>query len=248
MPLVSIITPAYNCSSFLMETFNSVINQTYVNWEWIIVDDCSTDKTPDIINEILSLDKRIRCFRTEQNSGAAKSRNIGIKNANGRFISFLDSDDLWEPNKLFVQVDFMMRNNAKFTYGNYYVLKSNGRVKKFIPTAKTSTYKSLLKKNDIGCLTVMYDASLIGKKYMPLDAEKREDYALWLDITRENIIAIKIDCFFGTYRLLHGSISSNKFKMLKYHWKVYRIHEKFGVFKSACFLFAYVLYKLFCKY
>ena len=247
-PLVSIITPAYNCSKTILDTFKSIEEQTYSNWEWIVIEDHSSDDTYKLLESLMKKDERIVLLRTPQNSGTAKARNTGIDNAKGRFVSFLDADDLWKPNKLQVQIEYMINNDAAFTYSNYEVLREDGQKTLFAPKKKYADYKTLLRKNDIGCLTVAYDATKVGKAYMPLDAQKREDYAAWLDVTKKGIVAIKINANLAIYRLGNATLTSNKKKMIKYHYRVYRNHEKMGVIKSLFYLLVFTFNKRFNKY
>lgn len=247
-PLVSIITPAYNCSKTILETFKSIKSQSYKNWEWIIVEDHSLDDSFGFLTNLAKEDDRIVLLRTTKNSGTATARNVGIDAARGRFISFLDADDLWKPNKLKTQISYMIDNDMVFTYSDYDVLFEDGRMVQFTPKRKCADYKSLLRRNDIGCLTVAYDASKIGKAYMPLDAQKREDYAAWLDITKKGIVAVKISENLAIYRLGSASLTSNKKKMVKYHYRVYRYHEKMGVLKSIFYLLIFSMNKRFTKY
>ena len=246
--LVSIITPLYNAASTIRETIDSVINQTYNNWEMIIVDDCSKDNSAEIVEEYCKLDKRIVLVRSPSNGGTAVSRNIATEKARGRFIAFLDADDMWKPNKLELQIKFMTTNGYSFCYSNYDIKKENGDVALFRPKKEFLSYKNLLKRNDIGCLTVIYDCSKIGKVYMPLDAPKREEYAAWLDCTKKGVIPFKIDESLAVYRLGSSTLTSNKLNMIKYHYRVYRNHEKFGPIRSAYYVFLFSLNKYFGKY
>lgn len=149
-----------------------------------MVNDCSTDNTINVINELAKSDSRIKAISLDSNSGAAVARNKGIEIAKGRFIAFLDSDDLWKKEKLNYQISFMINNGYSFTYTDYYIFFPNNKRKTFKSKKKFVTYKNLLHSNMIGCLTVMYDTSLVGKQYMLLDAEKREDHAAWLDLVK----------------------------------------------------------------
>lgn len=193
MPLVSIITPAYNSSATILETYNSIKNQTFSNWKWIVVNDCFTDNTINVINELAKSDSRIKAISLDSNSGAAVARNKGIEIAKGRFIAFLDSDNLWKKEKLDHQISFMINNGYSFTYTDYYIFFPNNKRKTFKSKKKFVTYKNLLHSNMIGCLTVMYDTSLVGKQYILLDAEKREDHAAWLDLVKISGKAYRLD-------------------------------------------------------
>ena len=245
---VSIITPAYNCKNTIKETYKSIRNQTFLEWEWIVVEDHSTDGSFEFIKEMINDDQNVTILRTEKNSGAAVARNVGINYAKGRFIAFLDSDDLWLKDKLKLQLKFMKDSNYALTYTNYYVMDNKGKYKELRLKKDKATYKSLLRRNVMGCLTVMYDTQQTGKILMPLDCEKREDYGAWLDATRNGTVAYRLDAFLAVYRVGSISVSSNKFKMVKYQYRVFRNHEKFGVFKSLWLVFMYSLRKIFNIY
>lgn len=246
--LVSVITPMFNCEHTINETYKSIVAQNYTNWEWIVIDDCSNDKCFDIVKEISKKDKRVKVFSTDRNSGAAIARNIGIENSKGRFICFLDGDDLWLPQKLYVQVNYMVKNQFALTYSNYYVLYDDEKERIFNPKKSFCTYKTLLKSCDIGCLTAMYDTEILGKVYMPTDCLKREDYGLWLDITKKGYKGYKINECLAKYRLSNDSVSHNKFRLIKYQYRVYKRHEKFNFFKSLFYVFICSFKKVFFKY
>ena len=245
---VSIITPAYKCKSTIRETYESIKQQTFSNWEWIIIEDNSPDDSFEFIQNMVKGDSRVVVLRTEKNSGAAVARNVGINYAKGRFIAFLDSDDLWLKDKLKLQLKFMKDSNYALTYTNYYVMDNKGKYKELRLKKDKATYKSLLRRNVMGCLTVMYDTQQTGKILMPLDCEKREDYGAWLDATRNGTVAYRLDAFLAVYRVGSISVSSNKFKMVKYQYRVFRNHEKFGVFKSIWFLLVMSFNKIFNIY
>lgn len=245
---VSIITPAYKCKSTIRETYESIKQQTFSNWEWIIIEDNSPDDSFEFIQNMVKGDSRVVVLRTEKNSGAAVARNVGINYAKGRFIAFLDSDDLWLKDKLKLQLKFMKDSNYALTYTNYYVMDNKGKYKELRLKKDKATYKSLLRRNVMGCLTVMYDTQQTGKILMPLDCEKREDYGAWLDATRNGTVAYRLDVFLAVYRVGSISVSSNKFKMVKYQYRVFRNHEKFGVFKSVWFLLVMSFNKIFNIY
>ena len=246
--LVSIITPAYNCKNTIKETYESIKNQSFNSWEWIIVEDHSTDQSFAYIKEMVQNDSRVIVLRTKTNSGAAVARNVGIERAKGQYIAFLDSDDLWKRDKITHQIDFMKNNGYSFTYTNYDLLYENGSIKKYVPKRDKIDYNTLLKRCDIGCLTVIYDTSALGKVFMPIDCKKREDYGAWLDITKKGVVAYKLNESLSIYRISSTSVSFNKFKMIKYHYNVYRNHEKFGVVKAIWYLFLHSMNKIFAKY
>lgn len=247
-PIVSIITPAFRCSNTIKDTFDSIVAQSFTDWEWLIVEDCSCDGTYEFIRELALHDKRIKVFKTSQNSGAAVARNVGIDNSNGKYIAFLDADDLWKPNKLKNQIDFMENNKYAFTFTDYVLLFKNGKIKNHKINKNCVTFKDLLKRNFVGCLTVIYNVERIGKIYMPLDCEKREDHGAWLDITKKGVNAYKLNEYLSMYRIGSNSVSSNKIKMIKFQYLLYKKHLNFNTFKSFWFTFICILNKLFNRY
>ena len=230
--LVSIIMPSYNTAKFISETIDSVLTQTYTNWELIIVDDCSTDNTDEVVKSFLS-DDRIKYIKNEKNSGAAFSRNRALCEAKGKWIAFLDSDDLWFPEKLEKQISFMKKNDYRFSYTNYIEIDEfsipNGRV---ITGPKKVTRHGMHNYCWMGCLTVMYDAETIGLIQIA-DIKKNNDYAMWLKVCK------KADCYLldevlAKYRKRSGSISNHGYtKLIKWHYKLYREAEKRDVVTSA---------------
>ena len=248
MVKVSVITPAYNCVDTFAETCESVLSQTFFEWEWIIVEDHSADGTLELIKKLTTKDKRIIVVQTPHNSGAATARNLGIEKASGKYIAFLDADDTWEKDKLEKQISFMEQGDFAISYSKYNLLYSNGKIKKYSPRRKTIKYKQLLWKTDIGCLTGIYDSSKLGKRYMPVDCVKREDHGFWLDLTRDGTVAHLYPEHLATYRIADNSVSSRKTKMIKYQYLLYRKHEHFSVIKSLWFLALRILNKLFAKY
>lgn len=239
--LVSIIMPNYNGARFLKETIDSVISQTYSNWELLFVDDCSTDNSLEVVKQFS--DSRIRVLQNQVNSGAAISRNNAIEVANGRWIAFLDSDDLWVPEKLEKQLAFMVERNSVFSCSSYEVVNENSEIISYFDTKKDEYfYKDILKHCSIGCLTAIYDKEKLGKVFMPVEAEKREDFACWLKILKNGTKVDFLHENLAKYRKSSGSVSANKFKMIKYQWRVYRKIEKINFFSSfyylACWAFA----------
>lgn len=247
-PVVSIITPCYNCEKTIIKTFNSLKAQTFKDFEWIVIDDCSEDKSVELISKIKQVDPRVVLIKAKTNCGAAKSRNIGIKNARGKYIAFLDADDIWYDFKLETQLRFMKKNNYFFSYSNYDVEYPNGKVVEFRPKKDHVTYRDLLKSNDVGCLTAMFDKSVVKEILMPEDCYKREDLGAWLDITKKGIIGYKIDLSLGKYFISPGSVSSKKLEMFKYQYLLYRKHEGFGILKSFYFTMIASVRKLLKKY
>ncbi len=231
--LVSIIMPSYNCGKFVEETIHSVQAQSYQNWEIIFMDDCSTDDTVRIVSEMQEVDPRIHFYQNERNSGAAVSRNNALRKAKGRWIAFLDSDDLWEPTKLEKQVRFMEENGYKFSYTCYQEMDVKGVMKGVIVSGpKHITKAGMFAFCWPGCLTVMYDREDIGLIQIE-DIKKNNDYAMWLKVCR------KTDCYLlpevlATYRRGRvGSVSTHKIStLIKWHYRLFRNEEKMKVLSS----------------
>lgn len=242
-PQVSIITPVYNSQKYLEECIGSVLKQTHTNWEHILVDDCSSDNSADLIKSYQKRDARIKYHRLKKNSGAGVSRNTAIEMAKGRFIAFLDSDDIWKPNKLRVQIGEMLKYGRPFTFTSYDFMDENGEpINKIYSPPPKVTYSSALFKNPIGCLTAVYDSKFFGKVYMP-EIRKRQDFALWLKLLKKSDGAGLQQCL-STYRAGNKSISSNKFGLIKYEWKIYREEEGLSVVKSLFYTFSAALIKM----
>lgn len=244
--LVSIITPTFNSEEFLKDTIESILKQSYTNWELLITDDCSNDNTIEIIENYLKLDTRIRLFRQERNSGSGAARNKSIENAKGRYIAFCDSDDIWYNNKLQTQVNFMIKYNLSFTYSGYDIIDENNlHISSFIPSVDL-TYDNLLKSNQIGCLTAIYDTKKLGKLYMS-KIRNRQDWVLWLSILKKIRKTKGLSLKLGSYRLRKNSISRNKLKMVKYHWRVYYNELGYSRLESLLLLGQYILLHLIIK-
>ncbi|EIJ6032566.1 glycosyltransferase family 2 protein [Acinetobacter baumannii] len=238
--LVSIIIPSFNSAEYISKTIQSVLLQTYDDWEMIIVDDCSTDNSVNIINDFVSIDSRIKLIQLQKNSGAAVARNTGIQYAQGRFIAFLDSDDSWNDRKLEKQVHFMLANDYAFTYTAYHKVneldENIGNM--YIPNKVN--YHQLLKTCIIGCLTAMYDVHKLGKVEFPL-IRKRQDFALWLKILKQESFAYGLQEDLASYTVRSDSISANKFKAAQYNWQLYRHIEKLPLLKSCYYFFHYAV-------
>lgn len=222
--LVSIITPSYNTAKFIPETIESVLNQTYKNWELIIVDDCSKDDTEKVVKKYLK-DKRIKYFKNEKNSGAAISRNRALREAKGKWIAFLDSDDLWVANKLEKQIKFMKDNKYDFSYSNYEEIDEDSKpLNIFVTGPKKITKRGMYNFCYPGCLTVMYNAEKVGLIQIE-NLAKNNDYAMWLKVI-EKANCYLLDENLAKYRIRTGSISRNsKVKLIKYHYYLYRNGE-----------------------
>ena len=234
MDIVSIITPSYNSEKYLKDCIVSVLNQTFKNWEMLIVDDASSDDSRTVIEPYLKKDKRIKAFFLKKNIGPAMARNYAISKASGRYIAFLDSDDIWLPNKLKVQLDFMKLNNYSFVFSSYQVIsEDNSNVINEILVPKKISYNQYLKNTVIGCLTVIIDKTKFKELKMP-DLRSSHDMALWLDLLRECRFAFGIEQSLAQYRLVKSSNTSNKLKAIYDVWRVYRYYEGFS--------FLYTLY------
>lgn len=234
--LVSIIMPSYNASRFITESIKSVIVQTYQNWELLIADDCSKDSSVEVIKKIIDKDQRIKLFPLLKNVGAAAARNVAIEHANGQYIAFLDSYDVWEPEKLERQLAFMKENKYAFTYSEYYVMEEDGKkTGSFIRIPSSLSYRQYLRNTIIGCLTVVIDRNIVGDFRMPL-IKSSHDMALWLLIMKRGYKAYGIKEVLAGYRLVSTSNTAKKWKAAKDVWRVYRKIEHLSVLFSAfCF-------------
>lgn len=235
--LVSIITPTFNCGKFIGETIESVIEQTYTNWEMIIVDDCSTDDTKQIVKKYADCDKRIKYYRLDKNYGAACARNRAMELAIGDYMAFLDSDDLWTEDKLKSQLLYMQNNNYSFTCTAYEKIDEEGNpINKIMHTKPKTDYNGVLLSCPIGNSSVMYNVKKLGKFTVP-DIKKRNDDALWLQILKKEKYIFGMSDVLMKYRVRSNSISSNKIDLVKYHWKLYREIEHLSLARSLFHVF-----------
>ena len=232
--LVSIITPSYNTAKFIGKTIESVQTQTHRNWELIIVDDCSSDNTDEVVADYLN-DDRIKYIKNEKNSGAAISRNRALREAKGKWIAFLDSDDLWLPEKLERQICFMEKNGYHFSYTNYEEIDEND----WPINVKVSGPKRINKHGMYnycypGCLTVMYDAEYVGLIQIR-DIKKNNDYAMWLKVCRKADCWLFNECL-AKYRKRSGSISRHGIKtMIGWHYKLWYKADDNNMVASLCY-------------
>lgn len=232
--LVSIITPSYNSGRFIRETIQSVQNQTYENLEMIIVDDCSTDNTKELLVKLQEKEQRLKVIELSENVGAAEARNIGLENAQGRYIAYLDADDLWSMDKLEKQLDFMGKYKVAFTCCDYEKIESDGTLlNKIIHMPKTITYDQLLSNTIIQTVGVVVDLKLVDKKLLIMPNVRRgQDSATWLQMLRNGVVFRGQNEVLAKYRRVSNSLSANKFSAIKRTWYLYRGVEKLSVFKS----------------
>lgn len=233
--LVSVIVPAYNSEAFIHETIESIQKQTYENWELIIVDDCSDDKTVQIINKYMKDDLRIKIIEQNENKGTAVARNIAVKKARGEYLAFLDSDDLWKPEKLSKQLSFMKQNHYDFTSTSYEEINEEGKpTGKVIYSREKLDYDGLLKNNQ-GNSTIIYNANNLGKFYIT-DIRKRNDFVMWLQVIKKTKYIYGMEEALTQYRIREDSLSKSKPDLVKYQWKVYREIEGLSLIKSIYLL------------
>ncbi|OAB31522.1 Glycosyltransferase involved in cell wall bisynthesis [Flavobacterium fryxellicola] len=231
-PLVSIITPSFNSEKFIAETIQSVQNQTYLNWEMIIVDDASSDKTASIVTTMALQDQRIRMYQLPTNSGTGIARNTALSMTKGRYISFLDADDLWKPTKLEKQINFLINNKVPFTFSFYDCIDEAGKpLNKRVEAPLNLSYKQLFFCNYVGNLTGIYDVNYFGK--ISISAiRKRQDWMLWLTILKNIKKASPLPESLAFYRIRKNSISASKIDLVKHNFAVYRKFHRFNVLKS----------------
>ena len=231
--MVSIVTPVYKAEKVIAETIQSVLGQTYADWELLLIDDCSPDKSYDVIEPFLA-DKRIHYVRLDKNSGAAMARNKGIELAQGKYIAFLDADDKWKPEKLKKQLAFMEKGGIDFSCTHYACIDEKGNeTGRVVKCKKKCGYNTCVWMNPIGNSTVIIDIEKLGKVYVP-DIRKRNDFALWLKILRTKTeYAYGLQEVLSYYRVMENSISSNKAKLIKYQYRLFRDVEHFSAVHAA---------------
>lgn len=236
-PLVTVVTPAYRVESRLPDTIESVLAQTMPSLEHLIVDDASPDGTWNVIQRYASQDSRVVAIRLEENAGPAHARNAAIRASRGRYVAFLDADDLWLPHKLERQLAFMRHHDAPLSFSWYERVDDEGQRSGRVVSAPSEVgYRDLLKSNHIGCLTAMYDSNVLGKPEMP-SIRVHQDWGYWLALTRTGIVARCVPEVLALYRYSYGqTVSSNKLRTVGYKWRVFRELEGFGVFRSLYYL------------
>lgn len=236
MPLVSVIMPSYNAEKYIDEAIRSVIAQTYTNWELFVIDDGSTDRTARIAQSYAEKDSRVIFRQNSHNMGTANTRNIGIRLANGEWIATLDSDDIWHPEKLEIQLKKAQETGALFLYTSYSLFCEGFRQEYTVP--EKVDYSSLLTENVIGCSTVMMHKSILEDHLFPSEVY-HEDYALWLDLLRAGYNAVGCTEVLTEWRIVKNSRSFNKRKSAKNRWIIYRKIEKLPLYKSMKVFAAY---------
>ncbi|MDO6426514.1 glycosyltransferase family 2 protein [Thalassotalea sp. 1_MG-2023] len=247
--LVSIITPSFNSEKFIEETYLSIKNQTHTVWEWLVTDDCSSDNTWKILEKLQKQDSRVKPIQNKQNSGAAVSRNNSISRAQGEFIAFLDSDDLWLPSKLELHLEFMLNNNIDLSFTPYHLIdESSNRLNVSVDMRLSGAFDyedMLLKRATMGCCTVMVRKGSFNDLTMPL-IRAGQDYALWLKLLKTGKDAFIFSKPLSEYRIVENSLSRNKYKKALKIWRVYREIEKLSLIKS-CYVFSHYAVRAFFK-
>ena len=234
--IVSIIIPLHNSEKHISATIDSVLNQTYPHFELIIVDDRSTDNGLAIVREYAEKDGRIRIIEQERNTGAAMTRNVGIRAATGRYLTFLDSDDIWFPHMIETSINNIKEHDCGFVFASYKMLDEELQplFPDFIVPDKVD-YHNILKQNCVSCLTAFLDIERLGKKEMPL-IRKRHDLGLWVQYLKEIDHAVGIKEPLAIYRIRKRSLSRNKLSAMAYNWEFYTKYEQLGYIKSTYYL------------
>lgn len=242
---VSIIIPMYNAIDLINQTILSVQKQLYHNWEVIIVDDCSIDGSFERVNQLKSNDPRIYCYQLDKNSGPGAATRFGFEKSTGDYIAFIDSDDLWYPDKLSKQLDFMITNGYDFCCTDYEQIDFQGkRLGRIIKCKPIASYKTVLFFNPIGSSTVIISRTLLSAVLIPT-IRKRNDYSLWLALLHKGQRIYGLNSILMQYRICPKSISRKKSNLVKYHWMVYRQYEHLPVLLSALLIVWWVLIKMF---
>lgn len=241
-PKVSIITPCYNSEKYIRETIRSVQQQTYTDWEHIVVDDASTDGTPEIMKELAKQDSRITFLSLTVNSGSAVARNRGIEMAKGRYLTFIDSDDLWYPDFIEISIATILKTKIPFVYASYRRANENLEFiySDFIVPKKVN-YTDILKSNSISCLTAFLDVKVLGKMTMPL-VRKRQDMGLWLKYLKKIEFAYGILEPKAIYRIRLNSLSRNKISLIRSQWQFYRVIEQLSFIYSMYYMLCWMYY------
>lgn len=245
--LVSIITPSFNSEKFIVETIQSVQNQTYQNWEMIIVDDCSTDQTVSIIEQFVKNDNRIHLFQLDKNSGAGIARETALSNAKGDYIAFLDADDLWKPLKIEKQLQFLKDNKVPFTFSFYECIDEEGNaLDRIVEAPRNLSYHQLFFCNYVGNLTGIYEVNYFGKITISA-TRKRQDWMVWLTILKKIKKAKPVPESLAFYRIRDNSLSASKVDLLKHNFAVYRNFHGFSYVSSLFIMIGFLITQLLIK-
>lgn len=239
-PIVSVVMPAYNTEKYIQEAVSSIEKQTLKDWELLVVDDCSTDQTYDILLKLAQEDARIRIIRNQTNCGAAMSRNIAFSQCSGKYVALLDSDDLWEPEKLEKQVICAEKTGADIVYCSYSIIDECGRKKSpdFIVPEHTD-FDSMLKKSTISCSTALLKSELVAQFQFPTHMY-HEDLAYWLELLKNGANAVGVIEVLASYRIIPGSRAFNKVQSAVNRWKVYTEYLGITTVRSTCLLVQYM--------
>lgn len=240
--LVSVVMPTYNSAMFLADSIESILNQTYTNLELLITDDCSSDNhTADLLNMYAQKDSRVKVVLLKENLGPGFARNNAIERAQGQYIAFCDSDDRWMPNKLELQIAAMRKGGYALCCSSYLICDEKDNVIGINVSPRQITFSMMKRDNKVGCLTAVYDIRALGRKYYMPTLRKRQDWALFLEITQVCNKALSIEEPLAYYRKRNVSVSSHKLSLAKYNIAVYRQCLHFGIFKSrAYFAFCFL--------
>jgi teichuronic acid biosynthesis glycosyltransferase TuaG len=236
-PLISVITPIYNSEKYIDDTIESVLAQTYTNWEMLVVDDCSTDKSALVVKKYAGQDRRIKYLCLERNSGAAIARNKALELAMGEIVAFLDADDIWKPEKLEKQLKFTVENDYGFTFSSYEIMRNSGN--KVISVPRSLSYDDFMKNTIIGTLTVMINKKVVGDVKL-VNVKKDHDSMTWAKILRSGHKAYGLNESLAIYRKVEGSISNNKIKAVQRHWRNCREIEHLSLPKCSYYFMFYI--------
>ena len=242
-PLVSIVTPCFNGSKYIESTASSVLTQTYNNWEWIIVDDCSKDDSLSMLNKLSESNSNIKVYKMDSNSGSAACRNLALSHASSDYITFLDIDDLIDPNYIEEQIK-ILEQGEKVVVSGYRVVYDNGKQLDYYPP-KIINLKSMLRSDTMPCLTTMIDRSVIGDALFAEDLRSVEDYPFMLSIIKNAGHAYSNQKLLATYRRNSNSKTKNKMKLIKNFYLVFRKYCKYNPIKSFIYVIRYMLVRVF---
>ena len=246
--LVSIITPCYNAEKYIAETIESVLNQTYTNWELLITDDCSTDRSVEIIKKYQLNDRRIKYYTTKRNSGhPSEPRNISLSHVSGEYVALLDSDDLWFPHKLEEKFKYIDKNKYSIITSYVQVITDDGKIKnKLRKNPAVSTYRSMLKNMGVNASAVLFTREVANQLNFPRC--QQEDFVAWLDVLKKGYKVYNTKSVLAYYRISSNSRSRNKFKMFKERWKILRKHEHLSFISTTYYMFWYSVYGVIKNY